>query len=36
MEPCQQQEIVDHLEKDSMVVKVIDPKSEEMGDNVYR
>lgn len=36
MEPETQQKIVDHLEQDSMVLKVVDPKSEEMGDGVYR
>lgn len=28
--------IVEHLQNDDMVVRVIDPKSEEMGDGVYR
>ncbi|KAL4450203.1 hypothetical protein ABPG77_010872 [Micractinium sp. CCAP 211/92] len=36
MERAKEQEIVEHLENDSMVVRVIDPKSEEMGDGVYR
>ncbi|KAL4421651.1 hypothetical protein ABPG75_010942 [Micractinium tetrahymenae] len=36
MEPTVEAEIVQHLQNDSMVVKVIDPKSEEMGDGVYR
>ena len=36
MEPEVERRIVQHLERDSMVVRVIDPKSEEMGDGVYR
>lgn len=36
MEPAKEQEIVRHLENDSMVIRVIDPKSEEMGDGVFR
>jgi hypothetical protein len=36
MEPQVERSIVDHLERDNMVVRVIDPKSEEMGDGVYR
>ena len=31
-----EREIVQHLQDDDMVVRVIDPKSEEMGDGVYR
>lgn len=31
-----EREIVEHLQNDDMVVRVIDPKSEEMGDGVYR
>ena len=36
MEPQVERSIVDHLEQDNMVVRVIDPKSEEMGDGVFR
>lgn len=36
MEPAVERSIVDHLKNDKMVVNVIDPKSEEMGDGVFR
>ncbi|KAI3429711.1 hypothetical protein D9Q98_005796 [Chlorella vulgaris] len=36
MEPAVERSIVQHLHNDNMVVKVIDPKSEEIGDGVFR
>jgi hypothetical protein len=36
MEPAVERMIVDHLRRDSMVLAVIDPKSEEIGDGIYR